>query len=192
MATALMESAGRRWLTSGCSLVIVCAIMLPISLEDLRQSTRPQSWPTTTGQITDSSVRSTTNSSGRLGVDVVYFPDVKYNYTIAGRAYLGGNVYRGKGPDDAPSAQAVVDRYRPGSRVSVYYDPQAPDQSVLETAVQPKDYYAVVGMLLGLLAGIACLFRFRRIRREELGLSGAITRESMTRPKSKLRGRRKR
>ena len=192
MTITLTDSAGRRWLTSGCSLVIVCGLMLPVSLIDLSQSQRPQSWPTTSGLIIESSVRSTTNSSGRLGVDVVYFPQVSYSYTIAGREYLGGNVYRGKSPDDQQSAQAVVKRYRAGSRVSVFYDPQAPHQSVLEPQVQPKDYYAVIGMLAGLLAGVACLLRFWKIRQEELGSSRLIVRDRPRPPKSKTRQQRKR
>ncbi len=189
MTINLADSAGRRWLSAGWALTLVGAIMFPVAIVDLRNSSLPQTWPTTAGLVTTSEVRSTTNSSGRLGVDVVYFPHVNYNYTIGGQNYVGAHVYHGKGPDSQQAAQTVVDRYRVGSRVSVYYNPQKPDIAVLETPIQLKDYYAAIGTFVGLIIGLACLLRFRKIRREELGLSGMTVRY---RPKGQKSGHRER
>ncbi len=169
MTIPLAQSAGLRWLTLGSSLAIVCGLMLPVALLDLRDAQRPQEWSQTQGIVESSGVSTTSSSSGRLGVDLFYVPDVIYRYRVAGREFRGSTVYLGKGPSSEAAARATAARYPVGARVNVFYDSKDPARAVLDQNVQAKDYQAVVGTAIGLLIAIASLLRFRRLRRIELG-----------------------
>ena len=82
-------------------------------------------------------------------------------------------VHRGLAANSAEEARATVERYPAGTRVRVFYDPEAPEQAVLERDIRPQTYHAALATTAGLLAGIFCLFRFRKLRRQELGLDAA-------------------
>ena len=173
MTVPLVQSAGRRWLTIGCALTIVCLIMLPVALLDLKSAGLPRQWREARGIIDSATVGSTTSNSGRLGVDAAYVPDVRYRYTVDGREFRGDTVHRGLAANSEEEARATVERYPAGAGVSVFYNPDAPEQAVLERDIRPQTYQAALATAAGLLAGIACLFRFRKLRRQELGLDAA-------------------
>ncbi|MEO3388665.1 DUF3592 domain-containing protein [Mesorhizobium sp. CAU 1741] len=166
--TNLTQSDGLRWLTAGCSLILVCAVMLPVALMDLGHARLPEDWPATAGIVEQSGIGSTSTGSGRLGVDWSYFPSIHYRYSVGGQTYLGNVVYRGKGPAGEAAVRALVERYPAGASVNVFYDPRDPTQAVLLPEVQLKNYHAILAMTLGLVAGISCLLRFRAIRRREI------------------------
>lgn len=79
---------------------------------------------------------------------------IRYRYTVREKVYTGSRFsFRGE-----PS-QMVLARFTPGQVVRVYYDPSAPDRSVLEPGVNPAYYWPVgIGGLffvLGLILSLA-------------------------------------
>ena len=139
MTVPLVQSASRRWLTIGCALTIVCSIMLPVAPFDLKSAGLPRQWRETRGIVDSATVGSTTSSSGRLGVDVAYVPDVRYRYTVDGREFRGDTVHRGLAANSEEEARATVERYPVGTRVRVFYDPEAPEQAVPGARDPPAD-----------------------------------------------------
>ena len=99
--------------------------------------------------------------------EVEYYPRVEYEYAVDGTTYDDERVFhasqvsndpgelRGKEFDERSDAQAVLDRYRPGTAVTVYYDPTDPATSYLENP--STDLLISAGMMgaFGLLAALA-------------------------------------
>ena len=89
-----------------------------------------QAWPTTSGMVLSSSVR-----TRRSGNSTSHSPVVVYSYEVNGKAYQSQIIKAG---DQYMSvrimgqAQDTVDRYPAGRRVTVYYNPANPKESALE------------------------------------------------------------
>jgi hypothetical protein len=83
----------------------------------------PNNWPWVRGRILDSQVDS---SSGQPA------PQVTYEYVVNGATYQSQTIRYGKRlilPHEVP---AVVERFRPGTEVMVYYNPANPAEAILQ------------------------------------------------------------
>lgn len=118
-----------------------------------------ETWPTTIGKLVSSEVVVEECRDGE-GSDW-YNPVVAYSYTAAGRTIEGsrirfGNVRRGS----RKKAEAVLAPYRAGAPVTVRYNPENPEEAVLETQ-RPGPLYLVLALgglvfvAVGLILGAA-------------------------------------
>ena len=85
-------------------------------------------WPATQGEVTVSKY-----TSRLMGSGMTYKLDFACVYTVAGRSYRTEQVQFGNG--HVSSRNLILDlaeRYPVGSRPPVYYDPEHPDEAVLE------------------------------------------------------------
>jgi uncharacterized membrane protein YbaN (DUF454 family) len=107
-------------------------------------------WPVAAGEIISSEVKaSQTDNSAN------YFPMIHYRYKVNLVEYesnvvrLSESVLVGTGRN---LAQTRVDKYPAGQAVNVYYDPEQPEKSTLETEMSYSgiSFYGVLG--LGFLA----------------------------------------
>jgi len=93
------------------------------------QAAASAAWPSTEGRIT----RSRLDRSHRGGSTSVT-ADIGYEYAVAGAAHEGFRVWIGDDYSSSPGREfrAAVGRYPDGARVTVFYDPADPAESVLE------------------------------------------------------------
>jgi hypothetical protein len=107
---------------------------LDIGLKSLELARASTGWPTTPGQIVSSRVieHRQTNEDGDPHTS--YWVQVRYAYMVNGISYSSErvNLGVGGGGDSPAGAQRVVSRYPAGSRATVYYDPQNPQEALLE------------------------------------------------------------
>jgi hypothetical protein len=62
-----------------------------------------------------------------------YVPEITYRYEVDGRVHSGNRVFLSDtGFSKRREAQEVIDRYPPGSAVSVLYNPAHPKRACLE------------------------------------------------------------
>lgn len=103
-------------------------------------------WATTTGKITRAVVTYTMHRGVRS-----YAPAVRYTYNAGGASFVSERyafVETGGAGDECEAAtRAVIERFRAGSEVQVYYDPKEPSRATLDRSVPP-----VIGATLGWLA----------------------------------------
>ncbi|GEM_PF-7081097 len=71
---------------------------------------------------------------------------IAYQYQVKGKTYEGTRVRVGMGFGN-DSAYKHIKHLKPGDAVTVYYDPQQPDQAVLTTQVQSGDFALLVFLL---------------------------------------------
>lgn len=104
--------------------------ILAISIGSMIEAEKTKSWSTTTGVITNSYVETSYGSKN----SVIYTPYVVYEYQVGGLTYTGYRVHLSTGGSgDYGAAQSIVNNYFIGRDVTVYYDPNSPSSSVLET-----------------------------------------------------------
>ncbi|MEZ6047919.1 MAG: DUF3592 domain-containing protein [Planctomycetaceae bacterium] len=108
---------------------------------DLRQS---RNWPSVTGKILRSEV-----SRQKTKSDDLFCPDISYEYEINEKKYVG-NRLRIIPLDvlDEDEIQEEIERFPLGKEVSVYYDPELPERSVLTPGDEKE---ALTGIRFSLL-----------------------------------------
>ena len=109
-------------------LIIGAGLALILSRTVLRDGQASESWPTTTGTITTSELR-----TQRSGDGYTYSPRVVYEYSVAGETYTSGRITVADGSSSrANGAQEKVAQYPLGTEVAVHYDPDLPTEALLE------------------------------------------------------------
>jgi hypothetical protein len=93
-----------------------------------RRKAQAQSWPTVEGRITQSGIQQRTDANG----DLEYLPQVRYDYTVNGAVLQGQRIRFGLMGLDHKRAVALCDLYLVGSATTVHYNPEKPQDSVLE------------------------------------------------------------
>ncbi|HQO58006.1 MAG TPA: DUF3592 domain-containing protein [Candidatus Omnitrophota bacterium] len=97
------------------------------------KSRASQSWPTAQGVVVSSEVAAHRSRSRKGHHRTTYGAKVRYEYTVNGVQYSSDKISFGeyrthnRGP-----AQATADRYPPQVEVVVYYNPDKPEEAVLE------------------------------------------------------------
>ena len=88
-----------------------------------------RNWASTIGKIVKSRVEVT--GADRATVS----PHIEFEYEVYGRAYTGSQIKAGDvhwASYTSRAAYDTVDKYPIGAEVTVYYDPENPEQSALE------------------------------------------------------------
>ena len=109
-------------------LLILNVIFLGIIFFMRRRMAAVSQWPSTMGTVSTSYLeRRSSSDSGYTN-----YPVVQYSYQVSGQAYQGMKI--APGPEvGGTGAGKVVARYPAGAQVMVFYNPQSPSDSVLET-----------------------------------------------------------
>lgn len=164
-----MVAFGLVFLVAGVAVIYfgISGALTAMGIADAVESTQ--------GTVTSSGVEEVTESDGEER-EVEYVPRVRYEYTVDGTSHEGRWVYapidrerqentrEGRGFDSRADARDVVDDYRPGETVTVYYFPDDPSRSFLVKPgvdVLAVGFMAAFGLVFVLIGGgavVAALF----------------------------------
>ena len=101
----------------------------------LVQGLRCKSWPHVEGIVTAAEM---TMQPGSGDTQDTYGGKVSYDYQVGGKYYSAERLSFGDYTSGSTGhAQSILNRYRPGSKVVVYYSPADPENAVLETGIHP-------------------------------------------------------
>ncbi len=107
------------------------------------QALASRQWPAVDGVIVVSDLQRSKGSDGGF----MYRPEISYRYEVQGRQFISSRTQFGDrlALSWSRPAMRILQKYPVGTRVSVRYAPDDPEEAVLETGIR--------GILL---AGIAC------------------------------------
>ncbi len=135
------DSRGRPRLLDVLRLVFSAAALglIVFGLFTMRERSRSRGWAATSGTIVSSAVTRFTGKSG-----TTYRPMVMYSYSVGAVRYSSNRIsFRPAVTADHDAALKAAARYRPGSAVQVFYDPQDAEQAVLDRGANP--WVGIVG-----------------------------------------------
>lgn len=91
-----------------------------------------RSWPYVEGKVIQSQVASYQSESDE-GTTTMFYPYLRYNYSVEGQQFTGDKLDMGEYSSSNPNyAEEVVVRYPVGKPVRIYYDPAHPETAVLQ------------------------------------------------------------
>jgi hypothetical protein len=106
-----------------------------------RRTESIEKWPSTYGKVISAEIKeviSTRRTSGKnvnqeSKTTVSYYPSIKYEYYASGKKHISDQISISVDGRSSPEyIQPILDKYKPGSKVRVFYDPENPDDAVLE------------------------------------------------------------
>ncbi len=105
-----------------------------------------KAWPTIQGTVNSSILNIKKNNEGKI----MYSPNVQYTYSVDGKVYHGTNIRMVDGSTNIKqSVKKQLEKYKAGTSVEVFYDPEFPNSAVLEPGA---------GLLFGMLLKLPLLF----------------------------------
>jgi len=132
-----------------------------LGIGDLLMAIASASWPVTDAQVIASSVEYISpGGDGTGGRNPSYRAHVQYSFAVGGLSYSGNTLIYGHADfRDQGNAYAAIAPYRPELTVPVYYNPENPEENVLEPGVHTKTLVMPLFGLLCLIVGIL-IFKF--------------------------------
>jgi uncharacterized protein DUF3592 len=147
----------------GGGIALIGAGLLIFGWSQSRKGNSAQNWPITTGTIVsaDLSQQSRRNQQGYH--DVTYAPVVEYTYEVNGQTYRGDKISSGWTVSyNLSMAQNKMNKYPPGTKVDVHYNPNNPAEAVLETRSTSGNVFMIAGgaILVPALGAGCCVVGF--------------------------------
>lgn len=133
-------------------------VFLFLHLRASRKAAAAERWPTVPGKILSSEVESAEGVTAGGGRTMIYVPLITYSYDVGGRSLRGKRIGFGKTAHASPAkAEADIAPYPVGSTPLVRYNPEKPEECVLETSRPGLAFLAVGSVGAGLIL-LALLF----------------------------------
>jgi len=106
----------------------------------LQNARASASWPTADGVVTNSGVSRSTDADGGDS----YSPEITYSYNVNNTNFVNSTIKFGENAySNRRKAEGIAAGYPIGKNVTVYYDPEKPDRSVLEPGVTAGSYIVI-------------------------------------------------
>ena len=154
----LMISSILAPLLVGSVFTVIGLVFLLITVNGRRQAEASQAWPSTSGRVVKTWVQETIERDDDGFTEYKYTPHIQYEYSAGGARYTGErlnfgftSVYGEMGP-----AEEALDLYPMGSQVTVYYNPEQPQDAVLDREMQGGVLGYVIGGI-GLVVAVCML-----------------------------------
>jgi Protein of unknown function (DUF3592) len=141
--------------------LIIALVFVYLALRGRGQANRAlRNWQGVQGRILASEIERRRSSSGNGGTSISYYPVVIYEYEVGGRRYQGRRLSFGTEigwGGFTNQAQKKVAQYPPGSIVPVYYNPENPNDAVLEVSAPAGRIYWLLAIIM-IIAVMGTLF----------------------------------
>jgi hypothetical protein len=133
--------------------ILIGAAVLWFGVAEFLKAKEAASWKSVDGVILQSEVKSDireTRENNRTRKYRVFWAEVKFQYQVDGKEQIGNRIRFGEFESDSPeSAELDVEKFPIGKSVAVFFNPENPSESVLETEIQGGVF---------LLIGLGALF----------------------------------
>jgi hypothetical protein len=147
---------------TGLILGGVAVLLLVIGWFQGREARAAASWNSTQGEIMETIVEKYQYSSSEGGTSTGYRPRIIYGYRVNGKEYVGERLNFGTAVHSSIKGLAdnKAKQFPTGSRVTVYYNPNDPNDATLERKTPATTLLYVIGAVMFLAAIGTCASGF--------------------------------
>lgn len=132
-----------------------------LSVPMMEEAKASESWPSVQGIVSHSEIQQSTRDE-----TIMYAAVIKYEFTVDSISYLGNRISLSSENSKTSSAREVkkvLQKYPLGERVKVFYDPELPENSVLETGADTLTYIIKYVPFVLALFGVLMLYQVIRV-----------------------------
>jgi hypothetical protein len=160
----------------GAIFAFIALVLLIVSNNTQRRAEAAQAWPAANGTIVKTWVEENIEREDDGTIERDYTPEVQYEYIANDRIYRSQQRSFGFQPvfRSSQSAEQVLENYPVGKQVTVFYNPEAPAEAVLNREIPANTVAVLIGwvfLILGIVFILvpAGLFILGRSRRKGMG-----------------------
>ncbi len=131
---------------------------------------RTHSWPLAEGEILYSKVETSGKRVGAHDDRLLWpshIPDIVYRYHVKGAEYRGDRIYFRDLPTTAREAESMAGLFGKGQRVTLRYNPEDPEESVLMPGASDAMSRTFFGSAFAFFLGVLALRRVTRPHRHD-------------------------
>ncbi len=146
----------------GCLAALVGGLgvfIIIVGLLSLQQGKQTKTWKVIAGKIIQSTLeekrQDIRQADGVTHSEMGYQPQVNYEYRLGDRVYTGHRINLVERQYTQAAGKKAVEKYPVGGTVQVHFDPNNPEESVLETGSGGSAIIFMLGGLVLIIAGIA-------------------------------------
>ncbi len=142
----------------GFALVLgaIGVVLIVLYLRNKSKAAASQTWPSVGGRVisTDIAILSDDDEDS---LRISYIPKINYEYEVGGLNYQAQRFSFGSEPSfpSRGKAETFLAPYQSGSQVSVFYNPNNPEETVLVQKMRSMTAGLIVGIIL--LVAMVCL-----------------------------------
>ena len=150
-----MDTASIIFLALGVIFGGLGLIFLILGIRSRKKAQASLQWPVAQGSVISSTVvQHQDYDEDDHRTSTSYEPQVQYRFSVGGQEFLGKKIAFGANRFDMRRAQGMADQYPSGSAVNVHYNPDNPNEAVLQTKAAGGTVFMVVGIVF-LVIGLA-------------------------------------
>ena len=139
-------------------LLVIGLVVLFAMGRNVLQGRKSQAWPTAPGKVQYTGMETYQSRDEDGSTSTTYGATIQYTYNVGGQEYESNRrTFANVRTSSRRRAEQILAKYPQGSPVNVYYDPENPAESVLETGVGLGAYALLVFAAILTLAGLAGL-----------------------------------
>ncbi len=147
----------------GVGIILVGCAFISYGLGQMSKAKQSVNWPSAPGNIirSEKEKHTTTEKSGSSKREVTYYlAAIDYEYQVGGKSYRSNRIaYEGQNRNQTV---ALLNRYPKGKSVEVFYDPDDPEEAVLERGMKKGSYFMpIFGAVWGLF-GLLIAFKGKK------------------------------
>lgn len=129
------------------------------SLRNRRKAAQSKGWPSAIGLVTNAHISENRSTDEDGYTTTTYTPKVEYQFNVGGSYYSSNRITFGfdKSYNRRKKAREALGSYQPNAQVRVFYNPQNPNEAVLEQKAQGSIGGIIGGIILILISAcVAC------------------------------------
>lgn len=133
--------------------MILGLLGMAVSVSMVRKALKCRYWPQAIGKVKSCGIRNDRTSPGDDHGGMSNTPFVCYVYSVNGREHQGNRISVSEHGGSLQYAQNIIAKYNPTRNIVVYYNPDDPDDAVLDTKFSINLFLPfVVGALFFILS----------------------------------------
>lgn len=128
------------------------AVMVFLYFRHKKEAEESQNWASTLGTITKTYMRQEVSYETS---NTIYYPTIEYEYEYRGTTYTGSRINFGgsSGNSNYRKSEEILAQYPINKTITVYYDPNNPEEAVLEQKMGTGGkVMLIVGILFAFIA----------------------------------------
>ena len=142
-------------------LFILCELFaFGVVWKTYQEAQAAEAWPSVPGIVLSSS-NSTAKKKGKKLLVTNHEFRIRYKYEVGKKSYTSKRYTMSvTSSEDRSAIEKLVTRYKKGTRVTVFYNPQQPDKAVLVKGEARKLFIFLCALVVSVLATLGALLMF--------------------------------
>ena len=126
---------------------LLAAIFIVVGIVNRNKAKKAGGWPSVQGKVIDAHLEESKSTDTEDFTSVNYRPSVTYQFEVNGQTYKASKTGVIAVNYDQKTAQKKLDAFPVGSALTVYYNPEKPEDALLNPSKGTSNIFLIIGIV---------------------------------------------